>query len=159
MLTNLLANATSAILNLPPLQIFQHPGLYQVEVRMLREALAVMAAQNIPITDLPATPVRLLMGVIRTLPLSLSRILVAQAVGKGRGAKMPSFHIDLYAGRGRSEVDYLNGAVVRFGKKWNVPTPVNAWLTETLLGMTEGRIPIDTYAGRPEACLRALERA
>lgn len=158
MLTNLMANASSAILNMSPLQIFQHPGLYQVEVRMLREALAVMAARHIAITDLPATPVRLLMGVIQSLPAGVSRILVAQSVGKGRGAKMPSFHIDLYAGRGQSEVDYLNGAVVRGGASVNVATPVNAWLTQTLLALTEGRIPKDTYAGQPEAYIRALSK-
>jgi 2-dehydropantoate 2-reductase len=157
MLTNLLANASSAILNLTPLQIFEHPGLYRVEVRMLKEALAVMAAQKIAVTDLPATPVRLLMSVIQSLPAGLSRPLVARSVGKGRGAKMPSFHIDLYAGRGRSEVDYLNGAVVRFGERVGVRAPVNAWLTETLLAMTEGRIPKDAYTSRPEAYLAGIE--
>ncbi len=158
MLTNLLANASSAILDLAPIQIFGHPGLYRVEVRMLKEALAVMAAQNIAVTDLPATPVRLLMGIIQALPAGLSRPLLAQSVGKGRGAKMPSFHIDLYAGRGRSEVDYLNGAVARFGQKLNIATPVNAWLTQTLLAITEGRLSKDTYAHQPDAYLDALSK-
>ena len=158
MLTNLLANASSAILNYAPLRIFEHPGLYRVEVRMLKEALTVMAAQKIAISDLPATPVRLLMGIIQTLPTGLSRLLLAQSVGKGRGTKMPSFHIDLYAGRGRSEVDYLNGAVVRFGQKWNVATPVNAWMTQTLLAITEGRLSKETFAHQPDAYINALSR-
>ena len=62
---------------------------------------------------------------------------------------MPSFHIDLHQGRGKSEVDYLNGAVVRFGQRFSVPTPVNRLLTETLLALTCGEIPIDTFAHRP----------
>lgn len=63
---------------------------------------------------------------------------------------MPSFHIDLYAGRKQSEVDYLNGAIVRAGEKVNVVTPVNLVLTQTLLGLTEGRIDKKEFAGNPE---------
>ena len=59
---------------------------------------------------------------------------------------MPSFHIDLYSGRGQSEVGYLNGAVVRYGEQTGVPTPVNRLLTDTLLALTHGEIPLDTYA-------------
>lgn len=66
---------------------------------------------------------------------------------------MPSFHIDLYSGRSKSEVDYLNGAVVRVGEKLGISTPVNRILTETLLGLTEGRIPKNEFAHQPEKFL------
>jgi 2-dehydropantoate 2-reductase len=36
MLTNLLANASSAILDMTPSEILSHPGLYRVEVNQLR---------------------------------------------------------------------------------------------------------------------------
>jgi 2-dehydropantoate 2-reductase len=156
MLTNLLANASSAILDMPPSQIFAHPGLYRVEVRMVKEALAVMAAQSIAVTDLPATPVRALIWLIRSLPLALSQPLLVQSLGKGRGAKMPSFHIDLYAGRGQSEVDYLNGAVVRYGSQSGVATPVNRWLTQTLLAITAGSLSKEEFAHQPEKFIRAV---
>jgi len=42
MLTNLPANATAAILDMTPAEVFSHPSLFQLEMRMLREALAVM---------------------------------------------------------------------------------------------------------------------
>jgi 2-dehydropantoate 2-reductase len=153
MLTNLITNATAAILNLTPAQIFANPALYQIEARQLRETLRVMQAMNIPLVDLPATPVKLLGWIISGLPLSLSRVLLGRAVGSGRGGKMPSFHIDLYNQRGKSEVDYLNGAVVRSGARCHVATPVNQALNEILLGMTRGEIPIAKYAGRPESLL------
>ena len=66
---------------------------------------------------------------------------------------MPSFHIDLHSGRGHSEVDYLNGAVVRFGEKFGVPTPVNQLLNETLLQLTRGEIPLETYSHQPKKLL------
>ncbi len=157
MLTNLLANASSAILDMTPAQIFANPGLYQMELQMLNEALSVMGALHIPVVNLPGTPVRLLVTVASGLPPALSRPLLARALGSGRGAKMPSFHIDLHNQRGQSEVDYLNGAVVRFGARASLPTPVNRYLNSTLLALVSGELPIDTYAGKPEKLLADLQ--
>ncbi|MEW5868798.1 MAG: 2-dehydropantoate 2-reductase [Chloroflexota bacterium] len=153
MLTNLLANATSAILNLSPAEIFAHPGLYRLEVAQLREALAVMRAQKIGVVDLPATPVRLLAFGVRRLPPWLSRPLVGRAAGSGRGGKMPSFHIDLYSGRGKSEVDYLNGAVARHAERLGLPAPANRLLNDVLLQLTRGEIPLQDFAQQPEKLL------
>ena len=148
MLTNLLANPTSAILDMTAAEVFADPRLYRLEIEQLKECLAVMRAQGVRVVDLPGTPVRALAFATR-LPLWMSRPLVGRAAGAGRGGKMPSFHIDLHAGRGRSEVSYLHGAVARAGEKWGVATPVNKALTETLLGLTSGKIPLDEFAQQP----------
>ncbi|MDO9301750.1 MAG: 2-dehydropantoate 2-reductase N-terminal domain-containing protein, partial [Anaerolineales bacterium] len=124
MLTNLIANPTSAILNMTAAQVFANRKLYKLEIDMLKECLAVMKAQGLEVVDLPGTPVKLL-ALATKMPLWLSKPFLSRAAGSGRGSKMPSFHIDLYSGRGKSEVEYLHGAVVREGKKYNVPTPVN----------------------------------
>jgi 2-dehydropantoate 2-reductase len=158
MLTNLLANASSAILDLPPDQIFAHPGLFAMEVHQLREALRVMKAQGIPVVDLPSTPVRALAFAVRSLPPRLSQPLLRRAVGSGRGAKMPSFHIDLHGGRGKSEVDYLNGAVARFGQRLHIATPVNTTLTNLLLQLTDGSLPLDSFAHQPDKLLSAIPK-
>jgi 2-dehydropantoate 2-reductase len=157
LLTNLWANATSAILDMSPTEIYAHPGLCRLELAMEREALRVMKALHIPVCDLPGTPVNLMAGVIRYLPNFISTPLLQPAIGKGRGDKMPSFHIDLYSGRGKSEVEYLNGAVVRFGEKTGVATPVNRLLTDTLTSLTNGDMPIDTFAQKPEELLARLK--
>jgi 2-dehydropantoate 2-reductase len=155
MLTNLLANPLSAILDMSAAEIYAHGGLYKLEIAMLRECLAVMEAQHIDVVDLPGTPVRKLAFAVG-LPLWVSKPLLGRAAGSGRGAKMPSFHIDLHSGRGKSEVDYLHGAVVRAGKRTNVPTPVNELLTETLLALTDGEIPLEEYAHQPKKLLSKL---
>jgi 2-dehydropantoate 2-reductase len=155
MLTNLIANPTSAILNMTATEVLSHPGLYRMEIAMLRECLAVMKAKSIPVVDLPGTPVRALALAVQ-LPTWLSKPVMARAAGAGRGAKMPSFHIDLYSRRGKSEVGYLHGAVVRLGEAMGVPTPINSWLTQTLLGLTDGSIPLDRYARRPDDLLTAV---
>ena len=158
MLTNLLANPTSAILDMTASEVFANKDLYKLEMEMLRECLAVMEAQGFKVVDLPGTPVRAL-AYATTLPLWLSKPLLARAAGAGRGGKMPSFHIDLYSGRGKSEVEYLHGEVVRAGEKCNVPTPVNKVLTETLLALTTKEIPLGEFAHKPEKLLAEINSA
>jgi 2-dehydropantoate 2-reductase len=158
MLTNLIANPTSAILDMTAAEVFANNDLYKLEIDMLRECLAVMEAQGFEVVDLPGTPVRALAFATK-LPLWLSKPLLGRAAGAGRGSKMPSFHIDLHSGRGKSEVEYLHGAVVRAGEKFNVPTPVNKALTETLVALTKREIPLEEFAHRPEKLLEKIDFA
>src|SRR5215212_8333072 len=156
MLTNLIANPTSAILDMTAGEVFANKDLYKLEIDMLRECLTVMKAQKIEVVDLPGTPARALAYATR-LPLWLSKPFLSRAAGAGRGAKMPSFHIDLHSGRGKSEVEYLHGAVVRAGEKFNVPTPVNKVLTETLMALTHKEIPLEEFAHKPRTLLSKVE--
>ncbi|MFM8424282.1 MAG: ketopantoate reductase family protein, partial [Chloroflexota bacterium] len=155
MLTNLVSNPTSAILNLTAAEVFADKRLYKVEIDMLKECLVVMEAMKLEVTDLPGTPVKALAFATK-LPLWLSKPFLAKAAGSGRGGKMPSFHIDLYSGRPQSEVEFLHGAVVREGKARNIPTPVNQVLTETLMALTKKEIPLEEFAGKPEKLLSKL---
>jgi 2-dehydropantoate 2-reductase len=157
LLTNLLANASSAILEMTPAEIFSQAGLFKLEIQQLREALQVMAVQGIHVVNLPGTPVRLLSLAAQNLPLSLARLFMVRAVGSGRGAKMPSLYIDLHSGKGASEVDYLNGAVVRFGKRMGIDTPINRFLNETLSALTRGEIPVEEFARQPEKLLGIMK--
>ena len=156
MLTNLIANPTSAILDMTAGDVFANRDLYRLEVEMLRECLAVMYAQGFKVLDLPGTPVSVL-EFATTLPLWLSKPFLSRAAGAGRGGKMPSFHIDLHSGRGRSEVEYLHGEVVRAGEKFNVPTPVNKTLTEILVALTNQEVPLEEFAHQPKKLLSEVE--
>jgi len=158
LLTNLIANPTSAILDMTAAEILANRKLYKLEVAMLSECLAVMQAQGIAVIDLPGTPVRALAFATK-LPLWLSKPFLSRAAGAGRGNKMPSFHIDLRSGRGKSEVDYLHGEVVRAGAQFNAPTPVNKMLTETLLALVRKEIPLDEFEKKPEKLWLKVESA
>lgn len=155
MLTNLLANPLSAILDMSAAEIYGNKSLYRVEIDMLSECLDVMKAQSFEVVNLPGTPVKALAFATK-LPLWLSKPLLGRAAGSGRGGKMPSFHIDLHSGRGKSEVDFLHGAVVRAGEKTGVPTPVNRFLTETLLALTNGEMTLEKYAHKPDKLISEL---
>ncbi len=163
LLTNLLCNATCAILDLTPAEAMANSGLFGLEMRQLREALAVMRAQNLRVVDLPGTPVRAL-AFGTQLPAWLARPLMARAVGRGRGGKMPSLHIDLHRdvsrnGKGRSEVDWLNGAVVRAGENLGIATPVNKLLNETLMKLVKQELPMNTYIHSIDRLLTEVKTA
>ena len=149
LLMNLPGSATSAILDMSPAEVFRHPGLFHLEMRLSEEAQAVMAAEGAHPVDLPGTPVRLLALAAR-LPGVVARPIMVKAVGGGRGGKMPSFHIDLHAGRKQSEVAWLHGAVMRHGEKLGIATPVSRLLTETLLAMVRAEIPIAEFSRQPD---------
>ncbi|MFN2112774.1 MAG: ketopantoate reductase family protein [Anaerolineales bacterium] len=157
LLTNLLGNASSAILDLTTEEIYSDKGLFKVELQQIREALRVMRELGVSPLNLPGVPVRVLAGVVRWLPPAISQPLLSWQVGGGRGEKMPSFHIDLYSGRGKSEVDQLNGAVIRAGERTGCPAPVNHFLTRTLTSLMKGEIPLDRYRHNPSQFLQDLQ--
>jgi ketopantoate reductase len=76
----------------------------------------------------------------------------------GRGTKMPSLHIDLAAGRNTSEVNVLNGAIVKAGQDINIATPINQTLTEILVGLVAGQVDRDTYRHQPEKLLKEIRK-
>jgi len=158
LLANLPGGTTAAIADMTIADVFSNPGLYAIEMRLAREAQAVMAAQGVHVVDLPGIPVRAL-AYAAHLPAIIARPILKKFVGGGRGAKMPSYHIDLHAGRKQSEVEWLQGAVVRYGEKFGVPTPVNRVLTETLLAMVRGEIPIAEFSRQPDKLIARVAQA
>lgn len=156
LLLNLIGNATAAILDWPPEQVFADPRLFDVEWRAWQEALAVMRALGLRPVALPGYPLPWLVRLTRWLPRGLLRSLLQRTVARGRGGKMPSLHIDLERGRSRSEVMVLNGAVARVGEELGVPAPVNAALTRILLGLTAGDLDRASFRHRPQRLLAEI---
>lgn len=157
LLYNQLGNATSAILALPPERIFRHTQLYQVEVAALRESRAVMRALDLPLVSLPGYPARWQIPPLVRLPSALTQPVVAWMMGRSRGGKMPSLYLDLEAGRSRSEVAVLNGAVARVAATLGVPAPVNDGLACLLTALVRRERPVEHFRGRPAALLAALD--
>ncbi len=155
LLTNIVANATSAILGWPPDAVYRHPGLFRLELESLREAVRVMRRLGFAPQSLPGVPVGLL-GRAIFLPAPITQPLLRRLVASGRGGKLPSFHYDI--GRGRSEVGWLNGAVVRYGGKVGVPTPANQVLTQVLRRLVASEVRPEAYRGRPEVLLEQAAR-
>ena len=71
---------------------------------------------------------------------------------------MPSFQTDLAAGKDKSEVLYHNGAVAKFGRLQNVPTPVNTALTDILLKIAHKEIDYQEYNGKPDRLVAEVKK-
>ncbi len=151
--TNLVGNATAAIVDWPVRAVLADPRLFALEAQALRECLSVMRAQGFGVVDLPGVPVRLLALAFTRLPRGLARPLLQRAVGGGRGGKMPSLHQDVHAGRGRTEAPWLNGAVARHGAALGVPAPVNQALADAVEALAAGRLDPAQFRGKPESLL------
>jgi 2-dehydropantoate 2-reductase len=156
LLLNILGNATSAILATEPGAIFADPALFRLERQAFIEALVVMAAQGLTTQGLPGFNIPLICQAMR-LPEWLSRRLVGPRVAKGRGDKRPSLWIDLDSQRGQTEVDWLNGAVVRAAEPLGIPTPVNRTLTRLVTEIAHNPALRAEYAGNPKALLQAVQ--
>lgn len=150
---NIMGNAVSAILNRPPAELYRRADIFDLEMAMLREMLAVMQALGLRIVNLPTASVRPLAAVAAYAPRFLQRLVFTQVIVHGRGDKMPSFHIDLAAGKGRSEVGFHNGAIAAAGQTHHIPTPVNAALNDVLQRLTRAPAGRAEFDGRPERLL------
>lgn len=146
---NIIGNATSAILNRPPGTVYKSSAMFDLEVRMLRETLAVMKKLKLNVVDLPGSPARRLAGAVNRVPKPLLKPIMSRLVASGRGDKMPSFHIDLTARVGKSEVIYHNGAIAKAGMEIGVATPVNAALTDVLWKLTRDELDWRDFDGQP----------
>ncbi len=155
---NIMGNATSAILNRPPAAIYRDGALFDMEMRMLREMRAVMQRLGVAVINLPGASARPLARSLVYAPRFLLRLVFTQVIVHGRGDKMPSFHIDLAAGKGRSEVAFHNGAIAGAGRAAGVATPVNRALNETLLRLSNGAVERTYFDGRPDRLLAVVDQ-
>jgi 2-dehydropantoate 2-reductase len=159
LLLNIINNATSAILNQPPAQIIAQPALFNLEIRALQEGVAVMHAQGIQAVKLPSYPVNWLAWLASApwLSMAAKRAILRPFMVSGRGSKMPSLYLDLAARRPTSEISVLNGAIVEWGRKVGVPTPVNQTLTDILSGLVAGRLDRADYQNQPERLMQEVK--
>jgi 2-dehydropantoate 2-reductase len=159
LLANLIGNATSALVDEDVRAVYGDRRLFAMERRQLLEALAVMAALDLEPIALPGADGRLLALAVR-LPEPVSRTVLRRVVGRARGGKMPSLRLHLRSAVGPpSEVGWLNGAVVRWGERTGVSTPVNRRLTELVEAVLVDRALRTELRGHPELVAAAVEAA
>jgi 2-dehydropantoate 2-reductase len=155
LLMNMMANAACAITDLPPAALLADDGAVDLEIAAWRETLAVMAAAGIPPVNLGSYPFAWIAPLIRWGPDALLRRVLRQQVAGARGAKLPSLHLDLQGGRTKSEIGWLNGAVVRQGETIGVTTPVNRLLTDTLIALIGNPEQQAIWRGNPAKLVAA----
>ena len=153
---NIIANAACAILNLLPERLVRMDGIFNLEIRALREARAVMAALGIVPVDLPRYPVRALQGML-SLPTAVARVVLSRRIVGGRGRKPPSLLLDLRAAKGQTEVEVLNGAVASAAAQLGIKAPVNCVYARVLSDIAHMPQLWAKYRERPDVLLAEVE--
>lgn len=156
LVANLVGNATSAILDLDPGEVYADRHLFGVERRQLSEALAVMHALGLRPVALPGADIRLLVLAVRA-PAGAAWAVLRRVVGGARGGKMPSLRGHIRAGGGPSEARWLNGAVADNGRRAGVPTPVNERLAALVDEVASDDARRAWFAGRPDRLLAEID--
>lgn len=117
MMANIALSAPSAFTNLRLGEVVAVPELRAVIDLALDEAVAVAAAAGVAVDAADAQQA------------------LHQITGKqGTGANKSSLCVDIRNGR-RTEIDFINGVVVRLGRQLGVPTPVNATFVAAVKGL------------------------
>ena len=155
LVANLVANATSAILDMPAREIYADPIGYRVERRQLLEAFAVIRRLGLELLPLPGVDVRFLRLALR-MPDALSRPVLARVVGGARGGKDPSLRLHAGSGEGPTEVDWLNGAVAGAAEALGGRAPVNRRLVELVAEILADDARRAWFRGRPDRLAAAL---
>jgi 2-dehydropantoate 2-reductase len=152
---NIIANASCAILDVLPEKLVGMDDVFAMEIRAIRECRSVMAKLGLVTVDLPRYPVRALYAVA-SLPTPLARLALARRIAGARGRKAPSLLQDLRAGKGRSEVEVLSGAIAAAGRAAGIPTPVNAVFTRIVGDIAHMPQLWPKYRERPAALLAEI---
>ncbi|WP_306518441.1 2-dehydropantoate 2-reductase [Rheinheimera sp.] len=130
-----LNNALNALSGLPLKQQLLQQDIRLVLAAAMQEWLMVCKTLQIKPQAMTALPNELLPWLLR-LPTWLFRVLARQMLLIDEAARS-SMWDDIQAGR-RTEVMYLNGAVVRLGIETGVPTPVNSAIVELVKHLEQG---------------------
>jgi 2-dehydropantoate 2-reductase len=137
-----------------PAELVALEGVFDLEIRAIREVRSVMAKLGLAPIDLPRYPVRALFAAV-SLPAPLARLALANRVAGARGKKAPSLLLDVRARRGRTEVDVLNGAVAAAAARAGVPAPINAAFARILGDISREPAQWEHYRGKPDALIAA----
>lgn len=130
-----LNNALNALSGRPLAEQLRDRDWRRLLALCIDETLAVARAKGVAMTRIGKIHPRIVPTVLR-MPDFLFERLARQMLAIAPDART-SMAADLIAGR-PTEVDYLNGAVVREGKKLGVPTPANALVTQVTHEVFDG---------------------
>ena len=153
LLLNMLAAATSAILDLDIDGLIGDPRVFRLEQLAFREAGKVMDAQGIRTVELPGYPVPMARLAMR-LPQLLADKTLGRRIVSARAGRSPGMRGEM--AWGRSEVAWYNGAVADAGRRIGVPTPVNSALAELTLELVAHPEMRERYRGSPEALAASM---
>src|SRR5882724_3913307 len=144
LVTNVMGNGLSACTGLPGGQILQNEPLRRFGVRLGSEAIRVGQALGYTLEEIlhvpPETIARAGEGDEAAMGTYVEQRF--KDAKKTSGEQRPSMGQDMQKGR-RTEIEFLNGLVVREGEKLGLPCRANAVLTDIVKRVEKGELKAD----------------
>ena len=128
---NCMANALAGITGMNNAEMRESSEVFGVTVKIAGEALTVAQRLGVQVEPVGGIPAQAYLDGARGVGLEDLRATWVER-GKSVGGGRPSLLQDILKGR-RTEVDYLNGYVVRRGREVGVSTPMN----EAIVAVTQ----------------------
>jgi 2-dehydropantoate 2-reductase len=138
---NSMANAIAGISGMNSAEMRANPDTFSLTVKIACEALTVAQTLGVQVEPVGGVPAGAYLDAARGVGLEEVRRKWVEA-GRNLGAGRPSLLQDLLKGR-RTEVDYLNGHVVRKGREVGMPTPMNEAIVEVTQRVEAGELKQD----------------
>jgi 2-dehydropantoate 2-reductase len=135
---NSMANAIAGITGMASAEMRSNANVFAIALKIAGEALAVAEVLGVQVEPVGGISAESYLDAVRGVGVEQLR---AQWIERGRalGAGRPSLLQDMMKGR-RTEVDYLNGYVVRKGREAGVPTPMNEAVVEVTKRIEGGEL-------------------
>ncbi len=138
---NSMANALAGITGMGSAEMRANPDAFPIILTIAGEALTVAQTLGVQVEPVGGIPARAYLDAARGMGLEELRHKWVEG-GRNLGAGRPSLLQDMMKGR-RTEVDYLNGYVVRKGREVGVPTPMNEAIVEVTKRVEAGELKQD----------------
>jgi 2-dehydropantoate 2-reductase len=135
---NSMGNALAGITGLGSAELRANPDVFAITVRIASEAVRVAETLGVQVEPLGGIPPQAYLDAARGVGLEALRSTWMER-GRQLGAGRPSLLQDVMKGR-RTEVDHLNGYVVRKGGEVGVPTPMNEAVVEVTRRLEAGEL-------------------
>jgi len=135
LLVNNLANGLEAMSGQSIKVCMRHAGLRKISVMALKEGFQVIEKAGFRTAPLPGVPAPFMEFILRS-PVSIAAWTLSLAMGSGNtlGSTLQSLR------RGRpTEIDYLNGEIVRLGQQVGLATPYNTRVVEIVKGVEKSQ--------------------
>jgi len=148
LLVNNLGNGMEAMSGLAIHDCMSHPGLRRIGVLSMKEGYSTIRKSGFRLADLPGLPASVLAAIVGA-PVPAAAWILGKAMGSS-----PTLSSTLQSlKRGRpTEIEYLNGEIVRLGEAAGLPTPYNAAIVDLVreAGRTGHFLPVEELLRRFE---------
>ena len=125
-----LNNALPALTNCSFAQVYADPYLGKLAIRLMREGMNTAKQAGIHLDSLPDVSVPMA-RLVNLLPVGIAvKIGAVKTSRMEKKWQLLSSALQSILRNRPTEIDYLNGEIVRIGNKFGIPTPLNAKIVE-----------------------------